>query len=159
MSPNPHDSAGRRWTISAFHKGESQQQIRLRRLEGARLFALLSSPSHVERLLGFRSSWILGAIHEGAPCCRLRCERSKPTPKRASFYNALIKWIISDCCPVDPLRRLRRASFGADHILAKRNADVWLAVAFLFGPKDEVRDVVGLPRCSDKLVHRFHQEL
>jgi hypothetical protein len=42
--------------ITAFYKGESQEKKHLRRLEGAMLFAALSSPSHVERLWGVRSS-------------------------------------------------------------------------------------------------------
>src|SRR5258707_4825546 len=32
---------------------------------------------------------ILGVIHEGAPCCRLRCERSKPTPNGRPFIMRL----------------------------------------------------------------------
>jgi hypothetical protein len=42
--------------ITAFYKGESQEKKHLRRLEGAGLFAALSSPCHVERLWGIRSS-------------------------------------------------------------------------------------------------------
>jgi hypothetical protein len=41
---------------SAFYKGESQEKKHLWRLEGAGLFAALSSPCHVERLWGIRSS-------------------------------------------------------------------------------------------------------
>ena len=41
---------------SAFYKGESQVKKHLRRLEGAKMFAALSSPGHVERLRGIRSS-------------------------------------------------------------------------------------------------------
>jgi hypothetical protein len=41
---------------SAFYKGESQGKKQLRRLEEAKMFAALSSPSHVERLWGIRSS-------------------------------------------------------------------------------------------------------
>ena len=44
------------WTVCAFYKGESQEKKHLRRLEGAKMFAALSSPSHVERLWGMRSS-------------------------------------------------------------------------------------------------------
>src|SRR5258707_2502395 len=42
--------------VSAFYKGESQGKKQPRRLEGAKTFAALSSPSHVERLWGVRSS-------------------------------------------------------------------------------------------------------
>jgi hypothetical protein len=38
--------------VSTFYKGESQEKKHLRRLEGAGLFAALSSPCHVERLWG-----------------------------------------------------------------------------------------------------------
>jgi len=59
------------------------------------MFAVLSSPCHVARLWGF-SFFVdsclmdihpnkLGVIHEGAPCCRLRYERSKPTPNGRPF--------------------------------------------------------------------------
>jgi hypothetical protein len=41
---------------SAFYKGEGQEKKHLWRLEGAGLFAVLSSPWHVERLWGSRSS-------------------------------------------------------------------------------------------------------
>ena len=41
-----------------FYKGESQGKKQPRRLEGAKMFAALSSPSHVERLWGVRSSQI-----------------------------------------------------------------------------------------------------
>jgi hypothetical protein len=44
--------------VCAFYKGESQGKKQPRRLEGARTFAALSSPSHVERLWGIRSSQI-----------------------------------------------------------------------------------------------------
>jgi hypothetical protein len=42
-------------TVTAFYKGESQEKKQPRRLEGARLFAALSSPSCVESLQGFLS--------------------------------------------------------------------------------------------------------
>lgn len=42
--------------VTAFYKGESQAKKHLRRLEGAKTFAALSSPSHVEGLWGIRSS-------------------------------------------------------------------------------------------------------
>ena len=41
---------------NAFYKGEGQEKKHLWRLEGAGLFAALSSPCHVERLWGIRSS-------------------------------------------------------------------------------------------------------
>jgi len=41
--------------ITAFYKGESQEKKHPRRLEGAKVFAALSSPSPVERLWGIRS--------------------------------------------------------------------------------------------------------
>ncbi len=41
---------------SAFYKGEGQEKKHLWRLEGAGLFAALSSPCHVERLWGIRAS-------------------------------------------------------------------------------------------------------
>jgi len=44
--------------VTAFYKGESQEKKHLRRLEGAKVFAVLSSPSYVERLWGFLSSQI-----------------------------------------------------------------------------------------------------
>jgi hypothetical protein len=44
--------------VSAFYKGESQEKKQPRRLEGAKMFAALSSPCHVERLWGIRSSQI-----------------------------------------------------------------------------------------------------
>jgi len=34
-------------TASAFYKGESQEKKQPRRLEGAKIFAALSSPGHV----------------------------------------------------------------------------------------------------------------
>jgi len=42
--------------VNALYKGESQGKKQPRRLEGAKTFAALSSPSHVERLWGVRSS-------------------------------------------------------------------------------------------------------
>ena len=42
--------------VSGFYKGESQEKKHLRGLEGAKMFAALSSPSHVERLWGICSS-------------------------------------------------------------------------------------------------------
>jgi hypothetical protein len=40
-------------SVSAFYKGESQEKKHLRRLEGAEMFAVLSSPSYIESLWGF----------------------------------------------------------------------------------------------------------
>jgi hypothetical protein len=41
------------WAITAFYKGKSQEKKHLRRLEGAKMFAALSSPSYVGSLRGF----------------------------------------------------------------------------------------------------------
>src|SRR5271169_6495770 len=48
--------------VTAFYKGESQEKKHPRRLEGAKLFAVLSSPSCVESLWGFLSLQIHLAI-------------------------------------------------------------------------------------------------
>src|SRR6266478_4040270 len=40
--------AASQFSISAFYKGESQEKKQPRRLEGAKTFAALSSPSHVK---------------------------------------------------------------------------------------------------------------
>jgi hypothetical protein len=54
MADNP--GVGQSMSTSAFYKGEGQEKKHLWRLEGAGLFAALSSPGHVERLWGIRSS-------------------------------------------------------------------------------------------------------
>jgi hypothetical protein len=45
-------------TTSAFYKGESQEKKFLWRLEGAKMFAVLSSPCCVASLRGFVWLWI-----------------------------------------------------------------------------------------------------
>ena len=55
-SRSGHVDRSSRLTGEVLYKGGSQEKKHLRRLEGAMLFAALSSPCHVERLWGIRSS-------------------------------------------------------------------------------------------------------